>query len=109
VHQIANILSSRRVRACDAIAFPRVFRLSLVWLGWNYALLALVEIWVIRHVLLILHRDVAPHLLALSQRGLPTESGMTWRVFVSIAIQIHGSFLFFPTKLHLSSALASRQ
>jgi hypothetical protein len=62
VHQTANILSCRRVRACDAIDFPSVFRRGLVWLGWNHALLTLVEIWVIRHVLLILHRHVAPQL-----------------------------------------------
>jgi hypothetical protein len=65
VHQTANILSCRRVPACDAIGFPSVFRLSLVWLGWNHALLTLVEIWVMRHVLLILHRDVAPHLFGI--------------------------------------------
>lgn len=65
MHQTANILSCRRVRACDAIGFPSVFRLSLVWLGWNHTLLTLVEIWVIRHVLLILHRDVAPQLFGI--------------------------------------------
>lgn len=65
MHQTANILSCRRVRTCDAIGFPSVFRLSLVWLGWNHALLTLVEIWVIRHVLLILHRNVAPQLFGI--------------------------------------------
>jgi len=65
VHQTANILSCRRVRACDAIGFLSVFRLSLVWLGWYHTLLTLVEIWDIRHVLLILHRDVAPQLFGI--------------------------------------------
>jgi hypothetical protein len=65
VHQTANILSYRRVRACDAIGFPSFSRRGLVWLGWNHALPTLVEIWVIRPVLLILHRDVAPQLFGI--------------------------------------------
>jgi len=109
VHQIANIFSCRRVRAHDPIGFPSVFRRGLLWLGWNHAILTLIEMWVICPVLLSLHRDVAPQLF-----GIVAMKITKVKRYNLARLRIHRDLdlwliFFFPTKLYLSSPLTSRQ
>jgi hypothetical protein len=109
VHQTANIFSCRRVRVRDPIGFPSVYRRGLLWPGWNHAILTLVEMWVICHVLLSLHRDVAPQLFGVV--AMRITKGKRYNL---ACLRIHRDpdlwlVFFFPTKLHLSSSLASRQ
>jgi hypothetical protein len=109
VHQTANIFSCRRMRARDAMGFPGVFRRGLVWLGWSHVLLTLAEMWVIRHVLPILHRDVSPQLSAMVATRM---TKVTREDLARLCIHRDPDLwlvLVFPTKLHRSSALASRQ
>src|SRR5262245_42890827 len=50
---------------------------------------------------------LAQSALGLSRLRSPTRNAMTWRVCVSMAIQIHCLMAFRFTKLHISSASAS--
>jgi hypothetical protein len=89
------------VRARDPIGFPSVFRRGLLWLGWNHAILTLVEMWVICYVLLSLHRDVAPQLFGMVVIRITKVKGSNLA-----RLRIHRDpdlwlVFFFPTKLHL--------
>jgi hypothetical protein len=109
VHQTANIFSCCRVRARDAMSFPGVFRRGLVWLDWSHVLLTLVEMWVIRHVLQILHSDVAPQLSGMVATRMTTVTRDDLAHFHIHRDPDRWLVRVFPTKLHRSSALASRQ
>jgi hypothetical protein len=91
------------------MGFPGICRRGLVWLGWSHVLLSLGEMWVIGHVLRILHSDVTPQLSGMvgTRMTTVTRDDLARR-------RIHRDpdrrpVRVFPTKLHRSSALASRQ
>ena len=109
MHHTANIFSCRRVRARDAMGFPGIFRRGLVWLGWSHVLLTLTEMWVIRHVLRILHRDVAPQLSGIVATRMTKITREDLAHLCIYRDPDRWLVLVFPTKLHLSPALASRQ
>jgi len=91
------------------MGFPGICRRGLVWLGWSYVFISLGELWVIVHVLRILHSDVSPQLSGMVGTRMTTGTRDDLARRRIHRDPVRRPVRVFPTKLHRSSVSASRQ